>query len=228
MADIVDLDICITCFNKEKFLGECVDSVFRQTKLPKSIVVVHDGCDEPMAHAKAVSIILPSNVGVAKARQEAFRFSDGKLVLFLDGDDILSPDYIEKSVVTIAEGADVAYPDVYFFGDVPPSLANVPVEMNADFVKKTGKTVIPVTCVMKREVYLNVGGFRELRVLEDVDFWIRALCHGYTFKKADTLLWYRQSAESRNNIEAAKRSGILKEILSQFEFGENKVWIKKP
>ncbi|MGI5828373.1 MAG: glycosyltransferase, partial [Patescibacteria group bacterium] len=69
----IDLSILITCYNKEEFLDECIHSIFEQTVKPKEVVLVHDGCENPMAHAKAVTLIYPDNKGVVRARAEAFR-----------------------------------------------------------------------------------------------------------------------------------------------------------
>jgi len=103
----LDCSVLITCYNKEKYVEETINSVLRQTRTPKEIIVVHDGCKKPVHHTKVHSIFLKDNVGVAKARHEAFRFSTGKLILFVDGDDVLSPDYLEKMAMVIFKGADV-------------------------------------------------------------------------------------------------------------------------
>jgi GT2 family glycosyltransferase len=56
-----------------------------------------------------------------------------------------------------------------------------------------------VTSLMKREVFETLGGFdSELPMYEDWDFWLRAIKAGYTFKKANTYLKYRQRTNSRN------------------------------
>jgi glycosyltransferase involved in cell wall biosynthesis len=223
---MVDVSVLITCFEKEKYLSECVNSITRQTKLPKEIIIVHDGCSEPMAHAKADTIIFKENRGIVTARDEAFRYSRGKLVLFVDGDDIISPDYIEKMCLALAEGADISYPDIFHWADLNSKLTVTPNQITPQFVKDFQRVVIPVTCLMGREVYEKLGGFREFLVLEDLDFWIRALCKGYTFKKAETLLWYRHYPGTRNSMEMSKKKDIMQKILDQFTFEEDKVYVK--
>lgn len=212
----VNVSVLITCHNKEAYLDECVSSVIRQTKSPKEIIVVHDECENPMHHAKVTSIMLPTNLGVCKARDVAFRYSTGELILFLDGDDIMSPDYIEKMVLKIADGADIAYPDIYFFGDPGESLTISPEPLQLSLIAEMKKLPIVVTSMMKREVYSSLGGFSNFPVLEDMDFWLRAMCNGYTFKKAQTLLWYRQEGVKRNAIDEGKKNLIIADIFSQF------------
>lgn len=221
----IDVSVLITCFNKEAYLDECITSVLRQTKEPREIIVVHDECENPMHHAEATSIMLPKNLGVARARHEAFRFSAGELILFLDGDDIISPDYLEKMTMVLSRGADIVYPDIYFFGN-GKSLSVLSEKVEPALVEKLQRLPIPVTCLMKREVYTKLNGFEKWEVLEDLDFWLRAMCNGYTFERADTLLWYRQEGVKRNAMDLGKKTKIMREIMEQFVIENNTIRLK--
>ena len=221
---VVDCSVIITCYNKEAFTEECINSVVRQTKQPKEIILVHDGCEAPATHINATSIIFPENKGVSVARNEGYRYSTGKLVLFLDGDDVISPDYLEKMILSISKGADIAYPQIFFWMK-EGYLNKPPKAINPKLIKEKRKLAIPVTCLIKREVFDKVGGFRKFSKMEDLDFWLRAMCNGYTFKKADTLLWYRQEPGNRNQGEL-ERKLVINEILSQFEITDQKICLK--
>lgn len=223
---MLDLSVLITCFEKEEYLDECVSSVLRQTKAPREIIVVHDGCENPMHHAAVTTIMLRKNLGVAAARHEAFRYSIGKLVLFLDADDILSPDYLEKMTLKIHEGADIAYPDIYLFGDGKNQLTMLTEKVEPALVEKIEKLPIPVTSLMKRDVYEKLHGFGKWEVLEDIDFWLRAMCNGFIFLRAETLLWYRHTPAGRNATDLGKRTRIMREILDQFEIKDNTIKYK--
>lgn len=215
-----DLSILITCFQKEKYLEDAIASIKRQTKQPLEIILVHDACDTPAHHPEATTIILPKNVGVCKARDIAFKYCRGKLVLFLDGDDMLSPDYLEKMILTIFHGADITYPDLFVWNGDSSRLTVPPRQFTRESVSKLEKIPIPVTSMMKREVYEKLGGFKEMTVLEDTDFWVRALLAGFKMKKSQTLLWYRQLPENRNhsvNIEEKKK--VMAKIMSQIKNG---------
>lgn len=214
---IVNVSVLVTCFNKEPYLDEAIESVKRQTQSPVEVILVHDACNNPMAHVACTTIILPENRGVANARDVAFKFSKGEMVLFLDADDVISPDCLEKMVTVVKEKADIAYPDIYFWNKLKPELSRTLMELNLETVKKAGKLPIPVSSMMKRDVYEKLGGFRKMPVLEDLDFWVRALCNGYTFGKAETLFWYRQLPDSRNKLDLSVREEVLKSILCQIQ-----------
>lgn len=218
-----DVSVLVTCFNKEEFLNDCLESIKRQTKTPRDVILVHDGCENPQAHAIAETIILKENNGVAYARERAVHDSNGKLLLFVDGDDVLSPDYIEKMVNVISNGADIAYPDTFLWASRDSKLVELPDELDAKFVTDMQKVVIPISSMMKREVYDKVKGFRKIEVLEDLDFFMRALAEGFIFKKANTLLWYRQIEGTRNKIDYIKRKRLFDEIMSQFVITKEKI-----
>ena len=211
----IDVSVLITCFNKEQYLSECVQSVLRNTKQPKEIIIVHDGCTEPMHHIGVDSIFLKANYGVAHARDVAFKYSTGKLILFVDADDVISPDYIEKMTLAIFGGADIAYPDIFIWNGQNSKLAKVPEKLTMEYVKDAEKVAIPVTSLMKREVYEKLEGFKKMDVLEDLDFFVRALKMGFKFKKTNTLLWYRRYEGTRNSLDLSVRRVVLKEIIKQ-------------
>jgi hypothetical protein len=92
-----------------------------------------------------------------------------------------------------------------------------------------GKTLnIPVTSMMWRKVYDDNKGFHELPVFEDWDFWLRALANGHTFHKANTILWYRQNATSRNRATLELRHDTRAKITAPFVVQEGQlVWVQK-
>lgn len=209
----IDLSIIITCYNKESYLDECVSSVLEQTKKEREIIIVHDGCDQPSHHSKATSLFLKQNYGVSHARNEGARFSKGALLLFVDGDDKLSPDYVEKMWRVICVKGDIVYPDIYFWSQVGGSKLSILTDkIEPSFLYKYEKS-LPISCMMKREVFEKSKGFRDLPVFEDLDFWVKAMCNDYTFEKANTLLWYRQIPGSRNKFDYARKKEIMKELL---------------
>ena len=225
-----DLSIIVTNYNKPpKQLAECMESIKNQTIEPKEVILIDDCSKNPKAHALAISVILPHNIGVAKARDFGVKMSTGKLILFLDADDMLAPDFIQQCGKAIARGADIAYPNMILFDGIPKNkLVENPNKITGKYI--TGKkTSIPVTSMMWRRVYDELGGFNStLPIFEDWDFWIRAVCKGYTFKKANTLLWYRQNPDSRNHGNPELKTMIHNKITSPYEIinGELKERIK--
>lgn len=221
-----DLSIIITNHNKTpEQLTQCIDSIKEQTVLPKEVILVDDGSDDPRAHAYATSIILPKNVGVCQARDIGVKMSTGKLILFVDADDYLSPDFIEQCGKVIGK-YDIAYPNMLLFGEgfFNKLVSQATILKPKHLVNR--KCAIPVTSMMHRTVYELLGGFRELPVFEDWDFWVRAMAQGFRFARANTLLYYRQAENSRNRQSQKVKEEVYSQITKPYQIVGGKLCLK--
>lgn len=212
-----DLSVIVTSYNKPpEQIIECMNSIKEQTVRPKEVILVDDCSKDPRAHALATSIMLPKNVGVAKARDIGVKMSTGRLLLFVDADDKLAPDFIEQCGRVINK-ADIAYPNVLKFGAIEqPKLVDAPEEITAEYI--VGKSCgLVVTSMMHKHVYKKLNGFRDLPVYEDWDFWVRAVFNGYIFARANTLLYYRQNLQSRNHLSLEEKTNTHRDITAPYK-----------
>jgi glycosyltransferase involved in cell wall biosynthesis len=98
------ISIIVPVYNTEKYLRPCLDSIKAQTFSDFEAVLVDDGstdqsgaiCDEYAEHDPRFIVIHKQNEGVAKARITAFEQSKGDLITFIDSDDYVSPEYLER------------------------------------------------------------------------------------------------------------------------------------
>ena len=101
----IKISLIIPVFNIEKYVYKCLCSVVEQTKMPDEVIIIDDCsqektsiiCDEfSKKYSFIKTIHLTQNGGVSKARNVGIEVSNGKYLLFIDGDDILSKYYVEK------------------------------------------------------------------------------------------------------------------------------------
>lgn len=98
------ISIIVPVYNTEKYLRTCLDSIMAQTFTDFEVILVDDGstdssgkiCDEYAAKDERFFVVHKSNEGVSRARITAFEHSKGELITFIDSDDYVSPEYIEK------------------------------------------------------------------------------------------------------------------------------------
>lgn len=119
------LSVIIPAYNGERFLAETLDCVLNQTLKNLQIVIVNDGSTDSTAdiiadYAKKHSNILPitqPNSGVSAARNNGIRNASGEYLLFLDTDDVFTPDSFELMCDKLDKtGADIAICRVQRFG----------------------------------------------------------------------------------------------------------------
>lgn len=103
---MVKVSVVIPIYNVEKYLCECVDSVLRQTYTELEIILVDDGspdkcgeiCDEYAQIDGRITVIHKPNGGLSDARNAGMRIASGKYIYFIDSDDYILDDTIEKLV----------------------------------------------------------------------------------------------------------------------------------
>lgn len=112
IEEMVDLQIVIPVYNTEQYVKECIDSVLSQeTKYSIKVVVVNDGSTDhspeiidTFVNDSRVLIIHQENRGFSEARNRALENICGRYVTFLDSDDRLPKDAVEKLMDTAYSG----------------------------------------------------------------------------------------------------------------------------
>lgn len=103
------VSILIPAFNAQEWIADTLRSAIAQTWETREIVVVDDGSvDNTLAIArrfesKSVRVFTQKNQGAAAARNKAFSLSQGDYIQWLDADDLLAPDKIEKQMEALGK-----------------------------------------------------------------------------------------------------------------------------
>lgn len=102
------VSILIPAYNSEAWIAYTLESAIAQTWQRKEIIVVDDGSRDRTAKiarrfaSSEVQIVSTENQGAAAARNHALRLSQGDYIQWLDADDLLAPDKIERQLAAIA------------------------------------------------------------------------------------------------------------------------------
>lgn len=99
------------CYNVEKFLPKCLDSIINQTYRDLQIVMIDDGSrdntwsilQEYAAKDSRIEIYHQENQGVATTRNNLLDKVKGDYVLFVDSDDWIEPDMVQFLVTKATE-----------------------------------------------------------------------------------------------------------------------------
>ena len=119
------ISVVVPVYNAEKYIGECIESVLRQTYKEWELILVDDcGKDFSMSIAKdyaskddRINIVeCDYNVGPMEARERGYRLSKGDFITFLDSDDILPNIALELLLYKAKEsGADIVSGTIEYF-----------------------------------------------------------------------------------------------------------------
>lgn len=121
------LSIIIPVYNLESYIRRCLNSVIAQTYEKLEIIVVNDGSKdnslvilrEYALKDARIKVIDKENGGVTSCRRIGLEQAQGDYVFFLDGDDWLEHETLERLYVCAkTKVADIVLGNVYFSSDV--------------------------------------------------------------------------------------------------------------
>jgi glycosyltransferase involved in cell wall biosynthesis len=149
------------------------------------------------------------------ARNNAIKISKGDYILPLDGDDMISPDYIKLATDVLDNNKDVilVYCNVERFGNESGILL-LP-ELNKRNILRSGCCVS--SSMYRREKYESVGGYKKemSEGWEDWEFFISLIeTGGKVYKLNQILFYYRFLKNSRDrNINKDKADYLKSKII---------------
>lgn len=223
------ISVIIPCYNQEKYIADCLDSVLAQTFDDYEAIVVDDGSTdnsvkiikEYQKKSDKIRLIQQANQGVIAARNNAIKEAKGKYIYTLDSDDIIHETALEKSYKCIENG----------LGDIISSKNKCFVKISD--INKKGltncypsptkfnmmlKNCITNSALFKKEDFEKCGGYDPTfaKGWEDYDLWLNmVLKHNLKIYRIDDFLFFyrdKETNESRDK-QANKNSKMLKKLL---------------
>lgn len=100
---IMFLSIIVPVYNVDKYINKCLDSLLNQTINDYELVVINDGSSDRtndiIEHDyvnKVIYINKDNNTGLSDTRNLGMQFANGEYIIFVDGDDYVERDCVEK------------------------------------------------------------------------------------------------------------------------------------
>lgn len=173
LPDVPLISIVMTCFNTSRWLERSVSSVLAQTWKRLELVVVNDGSSDGTAQLLADLSLedsrvrpfhLKGNLGTYPAKNVGMSISHGQVITFIDSDDTMAPDRIERQLELLRDPQVVATTCNYMRLDV----GGRQLLLGGLFERQA-----LVSLMIKREVLSDVGWFDAVRTSADDEFFER-------------------------------------------------------
>lgn len=205
-----NIERCIRSIKKQRFENDKVEIIVVDSNSPDSTKTIGE------KHADKVIII--KDRGVSKARNAGANQAKGKVLLFLDADTLLDPEFLDKMhqsfndpEVVCVSGSVVGLEQLGFLDN----LLNV---LHFGFMNKisalTAHLGVPlfaaVCCACRKSVFHRIGGFDEgLAIAEDLTFSLK-------IGKAGKCQ-LNKNAKAHTSLRRVKKNGRMKNYFIYFK-----------
>lgn len=219
------ISIIIPCYNSGLFLKEAIESVFQNNCKDFEIIVVNDGSTdiETLDFLNSINsinsqirVFNKDNGGPSSARNLGMAYAKGEYFLFLDSDNMIAVDYINKALEVLLSkpNIDILYANPIFIGDISKNRYDV---KPFNFENLLLGNYIDMCSFVKKNLFNKLGGFDESRLIigwEDWEFWIRASISGAKFYHLnEELYYYRIRGNSLSDHEGTDRLKIARDYI---------------
>ncbi len=220
--------LIIPVYNRPDEVKELLESLLTQTYTDFEVIIVEDGSSVPCEDVvKNFSDRLPihyyikPNSGPGQSRNYGVERATGEYVLILDSDCILPAFYLQEVENELRTnpcdafgGPDKAHPS---FTDTQKAINYSMTSFFTTGGIRGGKRKLDkfyprsFNMGIRRELYLSMGGFSDMRFGEDIDFSIRIFKGGYSCRLfPEAWVWHKRRTDFKKFFKQVHNSGIAR------------------
>ncbi len=221
------ISIVTASYNYEKYIKETIHSILNQTYKDWEMIIVDDcSTDNSVDVIKSYNddriklFVNEKNLGLKETLKHGIKEANSEWIAFLESDDVLAPDYLEKKVEIIKKYPDInlIFNDCEFFGDDERVKAfehalkktrdllknqSYPKNMFYDFYQ-SNKIFTFSSVMAKRRDLLKVNFNPKLDYLIDWHLWVQLASLGKFYYMPEKLTKWRLHNNSYINSSTYK------------------------
>ena len=222
--------IIIPVYNRPDEVDELLESLSNQTQKDFEVIIVEDGSVKPCkdvcdkyAGILALHYYVKENSGPGQSRNYGAERANGEWLIILDSDVVLPEGYLEAvdsairhqtSDIVAFGGPDAAHPS---FTLVQKAISYSMTSFFTTGGIRGGKAKLDkfyprsFNMGIRRDVYLQLGGFTKMRFGEDIDFSYRIVEAGYSPRLfPEAWVWHKRRTDFKKFFRQVYNSGIAR------------------
>ena len=231
------VSVLISAYKHERYVEACVRSVLAQTYPHVELIVLDDGSpdgtaavlqrlhDEAVLAGKPFTFRTKHNSGLSDTLNQALALAKGKYICQFGSDDIMLPEKTAKQVAFMEAHPDVAVCggnaiNIDSQGNVLPTRQKNPPQREISFENlfaNTGDGIVASTCMIRKTVLDQEGGWNPAIPLEDMYMWFKLTSRGYRMVGlGEPLMQYRKHpSNSYKNVRYMYES--MKKTIADYQ-----------
>lgn len=220
--------LIVPVYNRPDEVDELLESLCSQTLQDFEVIIVEDGSQKPCkdvcdkyANILDLHYYAKENSGPGQSRNYGAERANGEFVIILDSDVVLPTGYLQAVEDELKQnpceafgGPDAAHPSF------TPVQKAISYSMTSFFTTggiRGGKAKLDkfyprsFNMGIRRDVYLQLGGFTKMRFGEDIDFSYRIVEAGYMPRLfPEAWVWHKRRTDFRKFFRQVYNSGIAR------------------
>ena len=187
------VSVIMPAYNAADYIEEAIESVLIQNYQNFELMIINDGSTDDTEQIvkkfddHRIRYINQENTGASSARNNGIKRSNGKFIVILDHDDMMTPDFIAQHLKAFEENhqADLIYCDDRLIDSKGNPIRVITRPEYADRkhlirdLFRCGFPVVPFWTCIKRDVFNKIGFYNEKLIIgEDYDMIRRFVKHG--------------------------------------------------
>jgi glycosyltransferase involved in cell wall biosynthesis len=222
------VSVLMTAYNREKYIGEAIESVLASTFQDFELIIVDDcSLDKTVDIAKSYEAkdsrikvyINESNLGDYPNRNKAASYATGKYLKYLDSDDTMSNNCLKVMVGEMEKHPDCAF-GISSRSESDTILHEPKDSYRIHFFIRGILDIGPSGSIIRRDIFNSEKGFWELRCVSDFEFWLR-LALKYPMIELEKDLVFRRE---HNQQEINSNSHILQTLEHNIKIIKEKLY----
>ena len=244
------ISVIMAVHNGGRYLEVAVESILNQTFRDFEFIIMDDGSTDGSGEVlrslserdSRISLIQQENTGLTKSLNRLLALAKGEYIARMDGDDIATPERLEKQLQAFVENSDLvllgAEVELITEDGITLGLRSQPheeIEIRRRLLLGDGGALTHPVVMFRRDTANAVGGYDErFTTTQDLDLFIRLAEQGRVFNLPEILLKWRQHGGSVNHTKsdtwmkmkrmaingAIKRMGVEQFVEGLFPAGE--------
>ena len=162
------ISVIIPVYNGEKYISECIESVLKQTFGDFEIIVINDGSTDNTAEIckkfDKIKYFYQKNRGVSKSREKGLQMSKGEYITFIDSDDKVKGDFLEKML------SEMGSCDIVCCNSIDEAEFKKDIYINEDEILTDKERIFKDYFSLKRYTTCIWGKLFKRSILEKVEF----------------------------------------------------------
>ncbi len=235
------ISVVIPIYKVESYIYRCIDSVLGQTYANLEIILIDDGspdrcgeiCDQYKLVDHRIIVIHKNNGGLSEARNVGILKAKGKYITFLDGDDWVHSEYVEKLYhLLIKTNSNIAICD---FVRITDETSNNNISNSRVFEYSNLEALVQLTASLSEQMAISCGKLYEKTLFNSIQFPIGKIHEDEftTYKliyKANKVVfttekllyyWQRDDSIMGNRFNLKSRLDIIEAYHERLIFFEN-------